>query len=263
MNKLFLLLLTTMMLLALTSMTGCFDAIRASGNVEPREYDFTGFNQIQIASAFEFEIRQAEAYTITIKADDNLHEYTSVKSENEILSIGMERVSITGPATLEVIITMPDLNSLKVSGASNGTLTGFSSNNKLDIAVSGACLIELEDITCGRAKFDISGASKATGNLNSENIKFNISGASLVDLTGTGQDIEARLSGASKLDLENFIAVNADVNIDGASNGTLNLNGLLNADIQGASRLQYYGQPEMGNISTGIASKIISKNEKP
>jgi len=69
----------------------------------------------------------------------------------------------------------------------------------------------------------------------------------------------ANVSGASHFNLDDFIANNADVNFSGASRGTVNLNGRLDANLSGASRLWYIGEPTMGDINTSGASAISRK----
>jgi hypothetical protein len=69
----------------------------------------------------------------------------------------------------------------------------------------------------------------------------------------------ADASGASRFNLDDFTVNNADVDFSGASSGTVNLDGRLDADLSGASRLWYIGEPNMGNIDTSGASTISKK----
>ena len=46
------------------------------------------------------------------------------------------------------------------------------------------------------------------------------------------------------------------IGLSGASDGTVNLTGTLDADVSGASKLRYYGNPTMGDIETSGASSI-------
>ncbi len=67
------------------------------------------------------------------------------------------------------------------------------------------------------------------------------------------------MSGASRFNLGGFIVNNADVTLNGASTGTVNLSGRLDANVSGASRLSYIGEPTMGTINTSGASTISKK----
>ena len=61
------------------------------------------------------------------------------------------------------------------------------------------------------------------------------------------------------MDLEGLPIKNADIELSGASNGTVNLDGTLNADLSGASHLYYAGEPTLGDIDISGASSISRK----
>jgi hypothetical protein len=95
--------------------------------------------------------------------------------------------------------------------------------------------------------------------MTASNIEFDISGASRIQLEGSANDMVASVSGASRLNLGSFTVNNADVSFSGASSGTINLDGRLDADLSGASRLSYIGEPTMGTINTSGASTLSKK----
>jgi len=210
-----------------------------SGNLETEVYAFTDFTKVEIGSAFEFEVKQSGSYSINVTADDNVIDYVRVSQIGQTLKIRLVTVPALWSATLRVSLTMPQLHDLTISGASRGTVSGFSSAEDLDISVSGA--------------------SRLTGDITAGDVEFDISGASTIQLEGSADDIFANVSGASQFNLDNFTVDNADINFSGASSGTVNLDGRLDADLSGASRLWYIGEPTMGTINTSGASTISKK----
>ena len=210
-----------------------------SGNLETEAYAFSDFTEIEIGSAFEFEIRQSSSYNISVTADDNVMEYVQVSQVGQTLKIGLGRFGPIGLATLRASVTMPELRGLTVSGASRGDIYDFSSTEDVDITVSGA--------------------SRVNGDITAGDVEFDISGASTVQLDGSANDMVAHVSGASRLNLDDFTVNNADVDLSGASSGTINLDGRLDADLSGASRLWYIGEPTMGTVDTSGASTISQK----
>jgi hypothetical protein len=210
-----------------------------SGNLETEEYAFTDFTEVEISSAFEFEIDQSSSYSINVTADDNVMDYVQVSQDGQTLKIGLRRFISIGPVTLRASVTLPQLHGLTVSGASRGTISDFSSTEDLEIKVSGA--------------------SRVTGDVAAGDVEFGISGASTIQLEGSANDIDANVSGASHFNLDAFTVNNADVNFSGASSGTVNLNGRLDANLSGASRLWYIGEPTMGDINTSGASTVSKK----
>jgi hypothetical protein len=207
-----------------------------SGNLETEGYTFADFTGVEISSAFEFEVKQSGSYSINITADDNVIDYVQVVQDGETLKIRLATVSPLRLVTLRASVTMPQLRGLAVSGASRGTISGFSSTDDLDMTVSGA--------------------SRVTGDITAGDIGLDVSGASTVQLEGSADNMVAIVSGASTCNLDDFPVSDADVNISGASTSTINLDGTLDANVSGASTLLYIGEPTMGIINVSGASTL-------
>jgi len=210
-----------------------------SGNLETEQYAFNNFTRVEISSAFEFEVRQSGSYSINVTADDNVMDYVRVSQDGQTLKIRLETVPILRLVTLRASLTLPRLGGLTVSGASRGTVSDLSSTEDLDITVSGA--------------------SRVTGDITAGDIEFDISGASTMQLEGSANEMVASVSGASTCNLGDFTVNDADVNVSGASTGTINLDGRLDANVSGASTLLYIGDPIMGTIDVSGASTLREK----
>ncbi|HEY79316.1 MAG TPA: DUF2807 domain-containing protein [Dehalococcoidia bacterium] len=291
MKKLIILtVLLSVLLLATFFVSGCgVILVPKNGETEPgetetRQYDFTEFTHVDIGSAFEYEIQQADNYSISITAGSNLFDDIRVTKVGQTLDIGIEFPGITVTMfnvapKLQAVITMPQLQGLDSSGATQGTVTGFRSDENLDVTVSGASTVELEDITTGDCTlevsgastmnlrqlytgdtaFDISGASEVTGDIAANNMQLELSGASTVRLKGLADSLSTDGSGASHLELADLEVGNANVTLSGASDATINLAGRLDADLSGASTLEYIGEPTLGLIDTTGGSKVKRK----
>jgi len=218
---------------------GCGFVLTGSGDLETKEYAFTGFNKVEVSSAFKFEVSQSSSYGISVTADDNVIEKVQVTKEGDTLKIGLETIPRLGSLTLKAVVTMPHLSALVTSGASHGTVSGFSSTNDVNIRASGA--------------------SKVEGNIIAGDADFNISGASIISLQGSAKNMVANVSGASHFHLGDFIVNNANVNFSGFSTGAVNVSGRLDANLSGASKLSYIGEPIFGNINTSGGSTLSKK----
>jgi hypothetical protein len=135
---------------------------------------------------------------------------------------------------------MPTLENIVLSGATHGTAQGFSSTDPFAADISGASSLDLTNFQSG-------------------NVTVDLSGASTFNAAGSASNLTSVISGASTLNLSNLTVNNAEMTLSGASNAQINLNGRLNAQLTGASTLQYSGSPTLGNISTSGASTISKK----
>lgn len=259
MNRIITIVIVVLLLAAVVS-AGCIGAqIRGSGNLKTETYDLGDFDKVDIGYAFKVNIVQDGYFKVEVTADDNVFKYIRVTKMGNTLRIQVDPVTLIGSPTLEADISMPKLTGLEFSGATSGTVSGFDSADDLDLDLSGASSLDLNGITAGDIKFDVSGASKADGDLYAGNIDFDVSGASTVKLEGSGADIVIDGSGASNVDLEDFEVNNADVALSGASKSIVNLTGKLDADLSGASNLKYIGEPAMGTVNTSGGSNLSKK----
>ena len=235
-----------------------------TGETETRQYDFSEFTRVDISSAFSYEIKQSDTYSISITANNNLFDDIKVSKMGQTLIVDMEVPGapwtlFNFDPSLKAVITMPQLYGLDSSGATHGIVADFSSTKNLGVTASGASSVELVKISTGDVIFNVSGASEVTGDIIVKDLELEVSGASTVQLKGSADSIAADGSGASHLKLADLKVGNANIILSGASHGTVNLEGKLDADLSGASTLAYIGEPTLGIMDISGASKLKRK----
>ena len=253
------LLLTTLLI------SGCQSIlVTRNGDTETRQFNFTEFTRVDIGSAFSYEIKQSDTYSISITANDNLFDVIEVTKEGQTLKIGMESPEV--PWAIfnidprpKAVITVPQLFGLNGSGATRGTVANFSSTENFEIEVSGASSVELVEISAGDIHLEVSGASNVDGDIAAEDMDLDVSGASSVQLEGSAKDVVIYASGASRLKMADFHINNADITLSGASKGTINAAGELDVQLSGASTLEYIGQPTLVDMDISGGSALKKK----
>ena len=225
-----------------------------------KEYSVQGFSEVDVSSAVEFEITQSPNYSVRATGDEKLIERLQVEVSGQTLRIGLNcghRVfpGFSSSGKVKAIVTMPTLKKLAASGASTGTAKGFTSGDDFDLTLSGASGAEI-GVEAGKTTVAVSGAGRVTGELKAKSTELKLSGASRCELTGTGGDARLDSSGASQANLSEFQIQNADVDLSGASRARINMNGTLNADLSGASSLEYTGNVVLGKKSVTGVSKM-------
>jgi len=238
--------------------------IGVNEEVITEEMDFSGFMSVNAGSAFEVEITRSDSFSVIIRAEESLFDYVEVTKSGSELKIYLNPRHIftdftIGEKTLKAEITMPAIDELRLSGASRGTITGFKSRNDFTIDISGASRLEIVDCEFGNADIEVSGASEVSGNITTGDIEFEVSGASSAKLSGTADEIVLDVSGASKADMTDFPVQDADIELSGASEATLNVKRRLDIELSGASRLYFYGNPDIGKQDVSGASTIKHK----
>jgi hypothetical protein len=216
--------------------------LQGSGNIVTQEIDFADFTAVEAANAFVVDITRSDSFGVTLRVDDNIMDLVDVSKAGDMLRIRLKpRASVTN-ATLEASVTMPEIDGLKLSGASRVSLSGFSSTDHMDV--------------------ELSGASTLDGDLEAGSVDLEVSGASRVALEGSADELSVDGSGASTLDLEEFAVDTAGIDLSGASEATVNVGDRIDpVDVSGASRLRYVGDPALGDVTASGGATVNKVGE--
>jgi hypothetical protein len=226
-----------------------------------KEFTASGVNRVSVRFPLEIEIIRAESPGVTVTGNETQVDNVTVVQEGDRLTLGynINLVSIIAApfSRIHAQIALPELRELNVSGAAHGTVRGFDSPAEFALVVSGASRLDLSEMSVGAMKFDLSGASRIDGQISVKGESdFRIAGASRIELKGSGGDITVEAAGASHIDLERFTVRSANIKLVGASHCSVNMNGKLDAAVEGASRLEYEGQATLGEVRTNGASSL-------
>ncbi len=242
-------------------MTRIIWASEDNDTVVTREFDFSDFTNVEVSHAFRVDIIRSDSYQVSITASARLFDYIDVTKSGNTLKISRKPFQFPARTAPEARIAMPILNKLRLSGATKGTVAGFSSQEDFDLNVSGASGLDI-DMEAGKTKLEISGASRVSGNVKVADAEFTLSGASRAKLSGSVNNIVLNAWGASRLDLADFTLNDTSVSLKGASRATCGeCCGNLDLDLSGASKLDYCGNPTMRDINVSGASTLSHKNK--
>lgn len=196
-------------LLALSFVGAAVVAPFADAAHAPRQDDLrsevrnvSGFTGVDIGGAMNAKITVGSGYEVVIEARDEVLPKIKTEVRKNILYVEFAKDWKKGTGwkkngKVNVTVSLPSLDHLDISGASNATVTGVNTD-KIDIDVSGASSVSM-DGNVRAATIDISGASnlKAIG-LNVDSAEIDASGASSVKLS-VASELRADASGASSV----------------------------------------------------------------
>ena len=197
-----------------------FGEVTGSGNLVTKEEFFSDFNAVDAENGFNVEISKSDTYYIQVMADDNVMEFVSVSKSGDTLRVGLEWGTKVNSATLKIKIMMPDLQEIELSGGSKGKIEDFITSNSLSV--------------------DLSGGSQLSG-------------------SGEAEYLTMDISSGSQLDFSDYPVGDVNIELSGGSQATINLDGTLNADLNGGSQLHYFGEPSMGDIDISGGSQLNEK----
>jgi Putative auto-transporter adhesin, head GIN domain len=236
-----------------TAVPGTGGDVTGSGTPTTKTYDYSGFTGLRVDNAFAATVTYGGAFGVTVTVDDNLVKYLRVELDGDTLHIGLDPNMSYQNATLKAEVTMPSLRALEVSGGATADVTGFASEDDLELRLSGGGKVSLAGFRAGDVGIDVSGAARLSGDLEAQELSGEASGAGQVALAGSASKAQLEASGAGKLDLKDLTLKDADLQLSGGASGTVRVTGTLTVEASGGARLDYYGSPTQvqTNVSGG------------
>lgn len=240
---------------SLSLAAGC-GFVSGSGNVIHEHLDLSGFTRIEVGAAFRVLVGEGADFAVQVAMDDNLFEYLEAEVDGDTLRLGLKSGHSYSDATLSAAITLPELQEIQLSGASEGRMLGFNRLEPLRVGLSGDSSLKVVDLRSAAVDLGLSGASDLSGTWVMTDGRFELSGDSEVRLTGAADTLSLRASGSSTCELARFRVGELQADLSGSSDGAVHVTGTLNAKASGASVLEYLDYPTIGRIETSGSSEV-------
>lgn len=221
--------------------TSCIDNFTIRGNgVNATDGRITNnFEKVKSSGDFDVHITNGDELEVVVSAEQNIIPYIETYVSGNTLNIdirGMHNIKNSLP--MEVFVTLPHLEGLKLSGSGVITTDYFYSDN-FDINISGSGYIS--------AAIDV------------EKVDASVSGSGKLELAGVASNADFDISGSGKIDAYDLALSNCDAKISGSGDMWVNVEQNLYAKISGSGTIFYYGNPSIESHISG-SGKLIHDN---
>ncbi len=196
--------------------------------------DLPTFNSMRVSCAVEVDLHIGKTQSVVVESD--VLPYVKTDVQGNTLIVRVDTKKRYDKAKLH--ITIPELQALELSGASELKCK--------DMNVTDVCTI------------DVSGASEVDMHLKAIELKVTASGASEVDLKGSADTAFFDLSGSSDADADDLVAQSVEAELSGASDLSVYAQQSLTVKASGASDIKYKGSPILKTRISG-ASRVVNK----
>jgi hypothetical protein len=216
------------------------NTIVPSANITTQERFIQDYNGIDVSTAFLVDVEySATEESIIIEANENLHQFIEVEKVNNILRIKLrDNTSISGSAAFKAhVITSNYLSSFSASQASHITLVNPQESAEVNVGLTGASFL--------------------TGTIKANSITAFIDGASNASLQGSADNFTLNADGASLVGSFEMITNNASLQLSGASNASLTVNGIINLTASGASIFTFKGTGVVNQLDLSGGAQIF------
>lgn len=201
---------------------------------DSKDYQVEDFTKIYLEGGFRVHLIQGSENKLVVKATDrDVFDYLQVKSWADELRIDTEPDKIEFDR-IALYITFKDVESLHIEGGVKLRTHGYLDLNDFDLYVAGGAKIDLE--------------------LKADDVKVAGEGGVLFDLSGIAKSLDVRLTGAGHVDADELKAQEVDFRVEGVGTGTVYATESLYAQIEGAGKIRYKGNPRVTKNIEGLGS---------
>ncbi len=256
-----------------------FEGERITGFSASHAFDIVLVKSNQPKAIMEVDARLQQHVKITRDAAGVVT--VGMKDIQGRMSRDMHRLLNNDDVKRKVTIFLPEVNTIRMSGATELHTSDVFPGKDVDILLSGASEMDGLRLEAARVKLQCSGASEAALRLTATtdlvglisgasevdiyaegltNSKLGLSGASELEIKGNGARGDWGVSGSSELDAVEFEAGELKVSASGASSARVNATVGMAIKASGAASVRYKALPTTrveNSTSGGASSRAI------
>ena len=222
-----------------TSLYACFaqqGILIGSGSLLTKNYDFTGFTEIDFCNSVQGNIAYSNTYSVEIIADDNVFPYLQIEQTDGCLKVHLLYAMMFRNITVKVNIRTPDIQAMTLKDDCVANITGFNVNHNLNVTLKDSCVLK--------------------GNFSMNDLTLNIKDDCKINLTGSCGDINLTARDTCIVDLIQLVSRNAVLSVKDDCNVKINCTGTINGSVKDDSSLNYTGNPSSIKVKVSDGSTI-------
>lgn len=212
--------------------------VYGNNNVVTKERPAGSFTGIKVSTGIDVYLSQGDIMSITVEADENLHEYIQTEVTNGTLKVYSDAY-IRDAETKKVYVTMKEV--LSVSTTSAGDIIGETPVKTDDLKLSAS--------SAGDIKLEVY----------AKNIDLNGSSSGDLTLSGEADILNADLSSAGDLNAYNLKVREARISVSSAGDADIYVTERLKANASSAGDVNYKGDPEYVDAHSSSAGGVHKK----
>jgi len=212
--------------------------VYGDGDVVRKERKAEDFTGIKVSTGIDVYLSQGDNVSITVQADENLHEYISTEIRNDVLHVFTD-ANIRRAEMKRVYVTAKDIKYLSTSSAGD---------------IIGETPVRTDDLI-----LNVSSAGDIKLEVFADNVEVDISSSGDITLSGEADSLEGDLSSAGDLNAYNFIVRKAELTVTSAGDADIHVTERLNARASSAGDINYRGNPKYVDARSSSAGSIHSR----
>ncbi|MDO5968930.1 head GIN domain-containing protein [Flavivirga aquimarina] len=228
-------------ILSLTLFSCNFDlkfghGVQGNGNVTTEERTIhEPFSTIKATEGLDVYLTQSDNESITVEADDNLHDLIIVEVVNDVLKIHTKE-NIGKSSSKKVMVSFKDISSIISTSGSDVYATNVITTENLELKSTSGSDMKLE--------------------VNTSVLNCKSTSGSDLRLSGKTIELIAEASSGSGIKASNLIAESSHVKATSGADISVNTSKELTAKATSGGDIRYYGNPETVNKNNSVSGSI-------
>ncbi|MCK5823497.1 MAG: DUF2807 domain-containing protein [Bacteroidales bacterium] len=214
--------------------------IRGNNNVVTKERDVNGFTGITISGVFDVFISQGDNEELKIETDDNVQQFIITEVRKGILNIQLTG-NVKRLKTLNVYVTVKNLNSLIILGGNNVTISSALKTDEIEVYLGGE--------------------STLTFNVLAKKMECDITDVGIANFNGKVDVFDVRISDDAQLNAFDLNALSCKLKASGFSQAKINVIDKLDMIATGDCNVYYKGSPEINNRIFSGGGFVIKRKQ--
>lgn len=215
------------------------ETIKGNGDVTTQERQVSDFTKVEVSKGLDCEITQGNTFKVTVEADSNIHKYIKTTVTNGVLKITSKYGNYRNVKSKKVYVTMPIIEQLETTSASELTTNGTIKSNNILLKSSSA--------------------SDLNAKVESEQITLEASSGSDLNVSGKAIKLFTLSSSGSDIDAKDLLA--NEVNAQSSSGSDTKISPLvsLKAQASSGSSIDYFTKPKNKAIASSSGGSISAQ----
>ena len=247
--------------LFLTTSSSCgidmLNRIEGNNNVISIKRDINeDFTKVKVSTGIELIIDQGNEVSLTVEADENLHDIIITEVEDGKLKIYTEK-NIWRSASKKVYLTVNTIEELKASSGSNLTTSNVLKATDLNVSSSSGAQVAIEVTAVNFTSSTSSGAS-ANIDVNATSVVSSSSSGSNMKIKGETTIHTTNSSSGSSINAYKLVSQNVTAKVSSGASISVHASSTIDGKASSGGSISFDGNPETITKKTSSGGSISS-----
>ncbi|RIA44008.1 putative autotransporter adhesin-like protein [Hephaestia caeni] len=200
------------------------DPVTAQGTGTSRNYDVTGFDQIDLRGPDDVDVRVGAAFAIQATGPADLLDKLEIVRDGDTLKVGRRGNSFSWGGegrAIKIMVTMPAIRGASVAGSGNLSVDRVEGD---DFAASAS---GSGDMTIGAIK--------------TRSASFSVAGSGDINAAGTTGAVKMNITGSGDIDAERLAATTGNIAVQGSGEVEATVTGNAKVSVTGSGDVEVHG----------------------